>query len=449
MRIAVIGTGYVGLVSGACLANVGHDVVCVDIDERKIELLRSGQPGIHEPGLAVLLETYSGDRLKGTTDLSAAVRRSEIVLIAVGTPFDGRQTDLSAIVAVSREIGQALRAHPGYCVVAVKSTVLPGTTDSVVLPLLEKASGRRAGLDFGVAMNPEFLTEGRAVEDFLHPDRIVLGGIDDRSIDTMAAVYRPFTDTPVLRTNTRTAEMIKYASNTLLATLISLSNEIASLSTAIGGIDAATVMRGAHLSRYLTVNTSAGERITAPLASFFYPGCGFGGSCLPKDTKALAALGSLKSSPMRLLEAVIDVNEGQPARLLGVLRRHFPDLIGVRVGILGLAYRPDTDDMRESPAIPIIRELINAGALVQVYDPAALGTAREIFGAEPVVMRESLEAAVDGAQALLIITRWREFGRLPMVLNGMKHPPIVIDGRRMFEPTEFADYDGIGFSTHG
>lgn len=444
MRIAVIGTGYVGLVSGACLAEVGHDVICVDIDPRKIELLRSGQPGIHEPGLAELLAKHAGGSLDGTTDLAEAVQQSDVVLIAVGTPFDGTQMDITAIQAVSREVGRALCAHPGYCVVAVKSTVVPGTTDGVVLPLLEQESGRRAGVDFGVAMNPEFLTEGRAVEDFLHPDRIVLGGVDERSTSVMAELYEPFAGTPVLRTNTRTAEMIKYASNTLLSTLISLSNEIANLSSTIGGIDAAAVMKGAHLSRYLTVKTSAGERITAPLASFFYPGCGFGGSCLPKDTKALAAVGQQQKSAMHLLEAVIDVNEAQPARLIDIVRRHFSDLNGLRIGVLGLAYRPDTDDMRESPAIPIVHALIEAGAVLQAYDPAARNTACAVFGDTPLTICEDLESVVEGVQALLLITRWAEFERLPEILSAMDQPPLLIDGRRMLNPADFTRYDGIG-----
>jgi len=257
MRITVIGTGYVGLVSGACLAEVGHDVVCVDIDPKKVELIRSGRPGIHEPGLATLLEKHSGSRLSGTTDLAGAIRRCDVAIIAVGTPFNGEQIDLTAVQAVARQVGQALRSHPGYCVIAVKSTVVPGTTDSVVVPLLEEASGKRAGQHFGVAMNPEFLTEGRAVDDFLRPDRIVLGGIDERSIEVMAQVYEPFSDTPVLRTNPRTAEMIKYASNTLLATLISLSNEIANLSSAISRRRRPKVSPLRHRSRRSTTRDAA------------------------------------------------------------------------------------------------------------------------------------------------------------------------------------------------
>jgi UDPglucose 6-dehydrogenase len=444
MRITVIGTGYVGLVSGACLADVGHDVVCVDVDPKKVEVIQSGRPGIHEPGLASLLEKHSGRRLHGTTDLAGAVARSDVTIIAVGTPFNGEQIDLTAVQAVARQVGQALSLHPGYCVIAVKSTVVPGTTDNVVIPLLEQASGKRAGQHFGVAMNPEFLAQGRAVDDFLRPDRIVLGGIDERSVEVMAQVYEPFADAPVLRTKPCTAEMIKYASNTLLATLISLSNEIANLSSALGGIDAAQVMEGVHLSRYLAAQTPEGKPVTAPLASFFYPGCGFGGSCLPKDTKALAALGASKHSPMRILEAVIAINEEQPARMLGILRRHFPHINGLRVGVLGLSYRPDTNDMRDSPAIPIVRALIDGGAAVQAYDPAALSTAGSVFAADPVRLCETLETAVDGTDALLLVTRWPEFDRLALVLDGMTDPPVVIDGRRMLDPSAFANYDGIG-----
>ncbi|MFI5509947.1 UDP-glucose dehydrogenase family protein [Mycobacterium sp. NPDC051804] len=440
MRITVIGTGYVGLVSGVCFAELGHDVVCVDVDQHKVEKIRSGVPPIHEDGLAPMLQRHIGGRLRATTDLVEAVTSSDLSFIAVGTPLRDGRIDLSFVKTAAEQIGIALRDTPHYHVVVVKSTVVPGTTEDVVLPMLEAASGKVAGSDFGVGMNPEFLTEGEAVSDFLHPDRIVLGGLDDRSIDTMAAMYEPFDGVPIIRTNPRSAEMIKYASNTLLATMISFSNELANLSSELGGIDIPTVMKGVHLSRYLT----DGEGRTAPLATFLYPGCGYGGSCLPKDTKALVAQGSELGVEMRVLAAVDHVNEGQPDQMLAILRRHYPSLVGLRVGVLGLAFRPGTDDMRESPAIPIIRTLLGGGAEVRAYDPVAAESATAAFAGLNVKLCQELTEAIEDVDAVLLVTRWAEFDSIPRLISHKAEPPLLIDGRRMIEPRSVPKYDGIG-----
>ncbi len=286
MRVSIIGTGYVGLVTGACLAEKGHQVTCVDIDQRRVDALNRAESPIFEAGLDELLRAHVGGRLRATTDLTQAVLDSELTLVAVGTPFDGREIDLTAVSGATRQVGEALKLKASYHVVVIKSTVVPGTTDGHVLPILEDASGKKAGAGFGVAMNPEFLSEGEAVRDFLFPDRIVLGGIDERSIDALARLYEPFDDVPRIRTNTRTAEMIKYASNALLATLISFSNELANLGAALGGIDSVDVMRGVHLSQYFRGRNADG---LPPITSFLAAGCGYGGSCLPKDVSALVA----------------------------------------------------------------------------------------------------------------------------------------------------------------
>jgi UDPglucose 6-dehydrogenase/GDP-mannose 6-dehydrogenase len=440
MRIAVIGTGYVGLVSGVCLAEVGHDVVCVDIDPDKIAKIRSGVPPIHERDLPELLGRHVGGRLKATTDLAEAVATTDLSMIAVGTPFSDGRIDLTSVRRVAEQIGTALRKSSRYHVVVVKSTVVPGTTEKVILPILEKASGKTAGVDFGVGMNPEFLTEGQAVSDFLKPDRIVLGGLDDRAIATMAKLYESFVGVPVVRTNPRTAEMIKYSSNTLLATMISFSNEMANLASAIGDVDITAVMEGVHLSRYLT--NESGD--TAELASFLYPGCGYGGSCLPKDTKALVSQGVEVGVPMRVLGAVDRVNDEQPDKMLHILRRHFPELIGVRVGVLGLAFRPGTDDMRESPSIPIVNKLLHAGVEVRAYDPIAADTARTVFAGLAVKLCEELSEAVQDVDAVFLLTRWDEFGDVPALLAQQPTPPLLIDGRRMIAPGSVSNYDGIG-----
>jgi UDPglucose 6-dehydrogenase/GDP-mannose 6-dehydrogenase len=442
-RISVIGTGYVGLVSGACFAEIGHDCICVDIDAAKVERINRGEAPIHENGLEPILRRNIGKRLRATTDLRAAVHDSEITFIAVGTPFDGERIDLKYVREAARQIGAALRDKKDYHVVVVKSTVVPGTTDEVVLPELESASGKQAGRDFGVGMNPEFLTEGVAVEDFMKPDRIVLGGIDEATVAAQRRVYAQFTQTPVLATNSKTAEMIKYTSNSVLATMISFSNEIANLCSALGGVDVAEVMRGVHLARYFTTAFEDGTRIKAPISSFLWAGCGYGGSCLPKDTKALSAHGAAHGAPMPLLDAVIQTNQAQPARMIALLEKHFPSLRGVRVALLGLAFKEDTDDMRESPAIPIARMLVERGAHVVAYDPIAAGAARAVLPAG-IRYAETLDQAVSDIDAALLVTRWAEFNRLSGLLAKQARPALLIDGRRVIEPRSVPNYDGIG-----
>ena len=442
-RISVIGTGYVGLVSGACFAEVGHHCICVDIDAGKVERINRGEPPIHETGLEPILQRHVGKRLRATTDLRSAVHDSEITFIAVGTPFDGQRIDLKFVREAARQIGAALRDKSEYHVVVVKSTVVPGTTDEVVLPELESASGKQAGRDFGVGMNPEFLTEGVAVEDFMRPDRIVLGGIDEATVAAQRRVYAMFTQTPVLATNNKTAEMIKYVSNSVLATMISFSNEIANLCSALGGVDVAEVMRGVHHARYFTTTLEDGRRVKAPISAFLWAGCGYGGSCLPKDTKALSAHGSAHGSPMPLLDAVIQTNQAQPARMIALLEKHFPTLRGLRVALLGLAFKEDTDDMRESPAIPIARLLVERGAHVVAYDSIAGDAARAVL---PAGIRYvgSLDQALADVDAALLVTRWPEFNRLPELLAKRADAPLLIDGRRMIDPHSVPKYEGIG-----
>ncbi len=444
MKVSVVGTGYVGLVSGVCLAEKGHDVVCVDSDQRKVKSIRMGIPPIFECGLEPLLRKHIGGKLQATTDLRQAVLDSELSLIAVGTPFSGMEIDLRFIKEVSRQIGEVLRSKTSYHVVIVKSTVVPGSTDSVVLPILEEASGKCAGRDFGVGMNPEFLTEGEAINDFMHPDRIVLGGIDERTISVLSGLYANFDRVDKLRTNCKTAEMIKYASNALLATMISFSNEIANLGSTLGGIDCLDVMRGVHLSNYLSLALPDGTRKGPAILSFLAAGCGFGGSCLPKDVKALVAHGHKAGLPMNLLEAVVHVNEHQPERVLGLLKKHYPSLRGLRVSVLGLSFRPDTNDMRESPAIPILRALAAQGAQVKAYDPAAAEEARHLFNGESVHICDDLAAAISDVQAVILVTRWDEFKRVPELLRKQQQPPLFIDGRRMLDKHDFATYEGIG-----
>jgi UDPglucose 6-dehydrogenase len=442
MRVAVVGTGYVGLVTAVGLAELGHTVTCIDIDEGKVAALNRGEPPIFEPGLEPLLQRNLGTRLRATTDLGAAVRSSELTFVCVGTPSrsDG-SIDVSFVQQAAEQIGGALAATTDFHAVVVKSTVVPGTSDRVVRPALERTSGKRAGVDFGVGVNPEFLTEGQAVDDFLQPDRIVVGG-DRRTVAALRDLYAGFGSVPIVETNAPTAEMIKYASNAMLATAISFSNEIANLGSAIGGIDVVEVMRGVHLSRYLTTPLGDGTSVTAPLSAFYEAGCGYGGSCLPKDVAALAARGREVGLPLLLLEAVAGVNDRQPARLVDLLRRELGALQGRRVAVLGLAFKPDTDDVRSSPAFPVLRLLREAGAEVSVHDPVVGPEALDGLG--EVTYVEDLADAVKQADAVIVVTRWDHYRRLTELVGQLDPPPLVVDGRRMLDKTSVPSYTGIG-----
>jgi UDPglucose 6-dehydrogenase len=443
MKVSIIGSGYVGLVTGACLAEKGHRVTCVDVDPAKVDSINRAESPIHEAGLPELLRRHAGTRLLASTDLDAAVRGSDLTLIAVGTPFDGAAIDLTQIRNTAEEIGRTLRTKSAYHVVVVKSTVVPGTTDDVVGPMVAAASGKTPGEHFGLGMNPEFLSEGEAIRDCTHPDRIVLGGCDERTLDTLARLYEGFEGVPVVRTNNKTAEMIKAASNALQATAISFSNEIANLCAAVGGVDVVDVLHGVHLMKELSIATPDGAK-EAAFTRFLGAGCGFGGSCFPKDVKAIVAHGRARGEPMRLLQSVLDINRDQPVRMLALLRRHFPTLENRRIAVLGLAFKPGTDDMRESPAIPVVEQLLAAGARVTAFDPVSAKEARRVFRDRPIEIADTLAGCVEGAEAVLLVTRWPEFAALPELLRARSSPPVLIDGRRMIEPDAVPRYEGIG-----
>lgn len=444
MKVSVIGTGYVGLVSGVCLAEKGHDVICVDVDKEKIEKINNGIPPIYERDLEALLRKNINLNLRADTNLFKAVMDTDISLIAVGTPFDGDRIDLSFIEMVSDDIGKTLKEKKDYHMIVIKSTVVPGTTDEVIIPILEKVSGKKAGKDFGVGMNPEFLREGEAVQDFMFPDRIVMGALDKKGLGFLEELYRPFNNVDKLKTNNKTAEMIKYTSNSLLATLISFSNEIANLCAEIDGIDVVDVMNGVHMDKRLSPIMPNGQRITPQITTFIESGCGFGGSCFPKDVKALIAHGKQKGRPMRLLDAVIRINQDQPLQILRILKKHFPSLKGIRIAILGLAFKPGTDDMRESPAIPVVKELLSKGAEINAYDPAASTEAQKIFLDHQIQYCETLEQTIENVQAVVLLTRWDEFSKIPSLLDKLETPPLFVDGRRMLDKSLIARYEGIG-----
>jgi UDPglucose 6-dehydrogenase len=425
MKISVIGSGYVGSVTAACFAEVGHEIVCVDIDEKKVEQINAGIPPIYEEGLGDLLRKYAGKKLIATIDYEFAVRETDISFICVGTPSaeDG-SIDLSIVRAAATNIGEALAKKKGYHIVVVKSTVVPETTEKFVLPILEEASGKTAGKDFGVAMNPEFLREGKAVHDFMHPDKIVIGAIDRKSGDLISELYRKF-ECEVTRTNPTTAEMIKYANNSLLATKISFANEIGNICKKLG-IDTYEVM--AAVGKDFRISPR-----------FLNSGAGFGGSCFPKDVKAL--IGKAKAigySPI-LLESVIAVNEKQPLLMTEILIRKIGNLAGKKIAVLGLAFKNETDDIRESRAIPVIAELLRLGAKISAYDPMAIENMKRVF---PIIEYSGkAEDALKGADACLVMTEWDEFRQLESEFENMKEK-IVIDGRRVIEAKNI-DYEGL------
>ena len=425
MKISVIGSGYVGSVTAACFAEVGHEVVCVDIDKKKMEQINAGIPPIYEEGLGELLRKYAGKRLIATNDYESAIRETDVSFICVGTPSaeDG-SIDLSIVRAATASIGAALAKKERYHVVVVKSTVVPETTEKFVLPVLEETSGKIAGKDFGVAMNPEFLREGKAVYDFMHPDKIVIGAIDQKSGDLVSELYRTF-ECKVTRSNPSTAEMIKYVNNSLLATKISFANEIGNICKKLG-IDTYEVMEA----------VGKDSRISP---RFLNSGAGFGGSCFPKDVKAL--IGKAKAigySPM-LLESVIGLNEKQPLLMIEILQRKIGDLEGKKIALLGLAFKNETDDIRESRSIPVIAELLRLGAKVSAYDPMATANMKRIF--PTIEYCGKAKDALESADACLVMTEWDEFKQLESEFAAMKGK-VVIDGRRVIKAKDI-DYEGL------
>lgn len=433
MRITVVGgTGYVGLTTAVCLAAKGHTVYSTGRSEEKVRKLRSGIPVIYEDSLEELLkDTLSKGLFVPSTNLELAVRSSEVSFICVGTPSreDG-SIDLSQIEAASRSIGLALRDNDEYDLVVVKSTVVPGTTENLVVPTLEKSSKKKAGVNFGVCMNPEFLREGQAVQDFLFPKEtgIVIGQLDERSGDLLQDLYKGF-DAEILRTSITVAEMTKYARNAYLAKDVSFANEMANICQKLG-VDYLEVKRGMEMD----------SRIGR--GRFLDAGAGFGGSCFPKDVKALMAKANEIGLDPKILRATLDVNEIQPYRLVEMTERAIGGIKDKKIAVLGLSFKPGTDDMRDAPSIKIVRSLLKEGAEVFAYDPRALVNARKIFG-DRIVYAGSCKEALDGVDACIIVTEWSEF-RDPKLYNHM-NGKIVVDGRRIFKPSDLgSDFKYIG-----
>ena len=401
MNLAVFGTGYVGLVSGVCLANTGVKAYCIDINEEKIQKIRQGISPIYEPGLEELLKKNK-ERIFPTSDAATAIKEAEVVMIAVGTPFDGQHIDLSYIKQAAREIGKALRDTTKYVVVTVKSTVVPGTTMDVVRPLVLQESGKSEA-EIGFCMNPEFLREGNAVEDFQEPDRIVLGVTSKQAEEVMRRLYRGFPNADIMITNPTTAEMVKYTANTLLALNISYANEIARICETLDDVDSEDVFAGVIKDKRISPIID-GQRITPKLTTYLRAGCGFGGSCFPKDVKALASFSRDRQVKGKLLDGLLDINKSQMEHLfkLGLYKYQGTPK---KVSILGTAFKPDTDDIRESPGIRLAEFALERGMEVHVHDYKALENTKAEYG-DKLHYHEDPLAAVKGADIVYVATIW-------------------------------------------
>lgn len=435
MNIAIVGTGYVGLVTGTCFAEMGVSVTCVDVLEEKIENLKKGIIPIYEPGLEDMVHrNFQAGRLSFTTDLSEVLDEVDVVFSAVGTPPDeDGSADLKYVLEVARTIGRGINK---YTLVVTKSTVPVGTARKVKVVIQEELDKRGVEVGFDVASNPEFLKEGNAVDDFMKPDRVVVGVESEQARRLMEKLYKPFmlNNYRLIFTDIPSAEMIKYAANSMLATRISFMNDIANLCELVGA-DVNMVRKG----------IGADSRIGS---KFLYPGCGYGGSCFPKDVKALIKTAEKNGYRMRVLEAVEEVNEAQKAVLFHKLGKYVPDLSGKTIAMWGLAFKPETDDMREATALVMIGLLTRAGAKVRVYDPIAMPECRRRVGDRVEYARDMYDAVVD-ADALLLLTEWKEF-RLPgwNVLKRLMRQCILIDGRNIYDAGELKEqgfvYECIG-----
>jgi len=419
MKISIIGTGYVGAVTGTCLADLGHEIIFVGRDTKKLSFINSGKSPIYEPGLDQLLEKNL-PRITTTIDLPDAIRNTELTFVCVGTPSNNDGSiNLDQIREVSHTIGKSLDSDDGYHTIIIKSTVLPGTAETLVIPILEEESGKTAFVNFGVASNPEFLKEGTAIEDFFHTDRVVIGVNDLKTKDVLERLYQPL-NAPIFTTTIRTSEMIKYTSNSFLATKISFANEIGNLCKKMG-IDSYEVFKGVGLDARINPH-------------FFRSGIGFGGSCFPKDVKALIAHARTLGIEPQILTAVIGTNEDQPAKMVELLKRHM-DITGKSIGVLGLAFKPDSDDIRESRAVPIIQALLKERAKIIAFDPVATVNFRHLF---PDISYAKTAKDVLDADAILIVTEWKEFEDLDY------RNKTVIDGRRIGKARrDAAIYEGV------
>ncbi len=443
MKVCVVGTGYVGLVSGVCLAAKGHEVVCVDSNSEIVEKLNAGIPTIYEKNLSELLkEVISLGKFHVTQDLNEALKDVSLVIVAVGTPSEDGVIDLSYIEHAIKEIGEYISKIERFIAVVIKSTVIPGTTDKFIRDVLEKYSGKKVGA-FGLGMNPEFLREGEAIFDFMNPDRIVMGYETSTTLDLLEELYRPW-DVDKVRVNTRTAELIKYTNNFLLATQISAINEIANFSATLGGIDIMDVVNGVYLDKRWNPKVN-NLRVDPEILKYLIPGCGFGGSCFPKDVQALRSQGESLGLPMKMMNAVLDVNEAQPHQVTKILEAEILDFSKKSILILGLSFKPDTDDVRESPALKITKDLIKKNANLFAHDPVAINNFKMSVGLEASKIKfvDDWRGFINQVDIVVLITPWIEYKELfNLTLNNQ----IIFDARRFlpYDKVAYGYYRSIG-----
>jgi UDPglucose 6-dehydrogenase/GDP-mannose 6-dehydrogenase len=436
MNITIIGTGYVGLVSGVCLASKGHKVTCVDLREDIINNLNKGIAHIHEKGLEPLLnQVLSNNCFKATNDLEKALSDSNVVILAVGTPSQDGKIDLTQIKNASSQIGKFIKKSNKFLSIIVKSTVIPTTTDTIVKNILEQESGKKIG-EFGLGMNPEFLKEGEAIDDFINPDRVVIGYEDELTKQYLDEIYSPW-DCDKIYVNTRTAEMIKYTNNTLLACLISMNNELANVASTLGNIDYNNVIKGVISDKRWSpiINN---KRITSSISSYFTPGAGFGGSCFPKDVQAIRTQGEEIGLSMNMTNAILDVNKKQSNRVVDLLG----NIEGKKILLLGLAFKPGTDDIRESSAINIMFQLLFNNAQVIVHDPIAMENTKNQFHHPFIQYTNSWKDEVNKVDIIVIGTNWPEYTELKDII---KNNITVFDTKRLFSINDMSNVNYLTF----
>ena len=451
MKIAIIGVGYVGLVSGLCFAKK-HEVIFVDVDANKINLLNKGRIPFYEPNLNELRRQVS-KRAKFTTDLSKAAD-ADFIFVCTGTPTKGNDIDLSHIKNACKSVGKMIRGRNTYPIIVIKSTVVPKTTSSVLLPILEKHSKKKAGNGFGLCVNPEFLREGNAVEDFLEPDRIIIGALNEKDSKLLSDFYKKFfNDVHIAANNLNTAEMIKYCSNAFFPLLISFSNEFAEICERIPDVDVHAVLDAVSMDK--RINQKVNGRFLHPgIVSYLKAGCGFGGSCFPKDLKALTSFIKKMNYKPELLQSILSINDSRVQGILNRIEKRLGNLKDKKICILGLSFKPNTDDIRESPSIYMIERLLEKSAKVFAHDPVAIKNAQMHFkDRKGVVFSEDISKALEASSCCIVMTSWEAYKKLdPQIFKEKMNAPLLVDCRRIYDKDimkDYVDYVGIGLMSSG
>tara|TARA_A100001015_G_C15010652_1_gene722921 strand:- start:1048 stop:2379 length:1332 start_codon:yes stop_codon:yes gene_type:complete len=443
MKISIIGMGYVGLITGLGFCNYGHKVICLEKNKKKINDLNNNKDIIYEPGLKKILKKHLNKNFFASQDFKEIILNTDVTFIAVGTPFENGKFSIKYLKSAAKEIGLSIKNKKKYHVIVIKSTILPGTTDTIIKKQIEKYSGKKAGKNFGLSMNPEFLREGEAINDFINSDRIVIGHDNLKTQSIVKKIYKKFKNVPIITTNNKTAELIKYTSNSLLANLISFSNEISNIADKIGGINFDEVLSGVELDRRITKKIN-NKLVTPGIVSYLEPGCGFGGSCFPKDVKALSFLASRLNVNNYVLKSIIKTNEEQINKIEDIVLKNIKQK-KKNILILGLAFKPNTDDIRESPSIKLIKKLLkNKKIIIEVFDPVAENNTRKIFK-DSIKYSTSLSQSTKNKDIIIVMTKWQIFKGLNNLLPKNSNS-LIIDPRRFLKKNRFKNYSAFGIS---